>query len=211
MKDPQISDPFKVFSPSNIYLAPVFQRLYVWLADDWKGLFEEVIESSGESPEFVGAIVLRDLGKLKGTFSPHIYLMIDGQQRLTTLYLALVALSQIAREAGRANDASAITENFLLLSRTPEYNGRPKLVPTLQDRRWLWEILRTAQPSVKWDFTSHPAEEGPAKSSLLQEQWERILSDLRAHVLKDGTLVDETFQRLLEPGHRRFLEDKYGI
>lgn len=209
MKEPRISTPTEVFSPSNIYLAPVFQRMYVWQEKDWNSLLEELEESTKDAQEFVGAIVLRDLGKPKGTVSPNTYLIIDGQQRLTTLYLLLAALSQVAREGGNGDMATYILENFLALTRTPGFRGRPKLVPTLQDRYWMREILRAAQPGYEWDWNSHLPESNPPSGSLLYDQWHRILAYCRASTLSpDGTLNDVAFQLCLSRAQEglRFIE-----
>ena len=64
---------------SQFYKVADFQRDYVWEEDDIAQLANDIIDSMSENQEkyFLGAIVLTD-GDGK-------YLIVDGQQRITTL------------------------------------------------------------------------------------------------------------------------------
>ncbi len=71
---------------SQFYKVADFQRDYVWEEDDIAQLANDIIDSMSENQEkyFLGAIVLTD-GDGK-------YLIVDGQQRITTLTIFIAAL-----------------------------------------------------------------------------------------------------------------------
>ena len=67
------------------YQVPVFQRDYSWKNDNWTDLWEDIkiLLNTGKD-HYMGAIVLQKMGEKQ-------FLVIDGQQRLTTLSLLVLA------------------------------------------------------------------------------------------------------------------------
>jgi hypothetical protein len=199
MKQPDIDTPNSLFEASARYKAPVYQRFYVWGRLELTTLRDDIDTADEEYGQFLGAIVLKDLGRTKGPTSPSNYLMIDGQQRLTTLYLVLLALAHIARSKGDEPTSDFICRNYLAEIKSPQFNGWPKLVPTLQDRHVLWALLEEYAPSIEWNFSADPSEAKPRERTKLLAQWRRILS-LYSQDLIDtsGDLQTETLSRLLK-------------
>lgn len=80
------------------YRVPLFQRTYSWRSGHWRTLWNDIIETYAmtDAPRhFLGSIVSKSLpGKAEG-IAP--FLVIDGQQRLTTLTILLAALRDVAR------------------------------------------------------------------------------------------------------------------
>lgn len=73
-----------------VFEIPRNQRRYVWKKSNWQDLFEDVLFSISENkPHFVGSLVLEEIGKKDGL---SFYTIIDGQQRITTITLFLVAI-----------------------------------------------------------------------------------------------------------------------
>lgn len=84
------------------YVAPSFQRPYGWLKDGCEQLCGRVIDTGGTA-QFMGALVSMDLGQLQdGT---HKRLLIDGNQRLTTVLTAIIAVRD--RLAAKAPELAA--------------------------------------------------------------------------------------------------------
>jgi uncharacterized protein DUF262/uncharacterized protein DUF1524 len=87
----------------GVVLIPFFQRQYVWGLENWKDLFEDLADTS--RTHFLGSLILKQMKK--GSGDPNSVLVIDGQQRLTTLSLLLKALHDTlpdsVREAARAS------------------------------------------------------------------------------------------------------------
>jgi hypothetical protein len=143
-----------VFKTDVRFLVPMYQRPYVWkrerqwepLWEDAKALAERLLlerqlptiegEPGPEErtpPHFLGAVVLDDGGKELGTTDKR--LVIDGQQRLTTLQLLLAAVAEIAAANGETKSAAQVRkliENGDEVVELPE--DRWKVWPTNYDR-----------------------------------------------------------------------------
>lgn len=78
----------KFLENSAFITVPFFQRRYVWDMDNWRDLLEDL--SDMKRSHFLGSLILKQLRKNAG--DPDNILVIDGQQRLTTLSLLLKAL-----------------------------------------------------------------------------------------------------------------------
>ncbi len=93
---------------SNQFVIPFFQRSYVWQADSWGELWENILEEYKElksgnqtSEHFIGTVIIKQkdserVGSLE-------YDLIDGQQRLTTICLLLRAFYDVAEDQNLKN------------------------------------------------------------------------------------------------------------
>ena len=105
--DARIVDLYTMFEPSISYRIPQFQRPYAWGKDgQWKPLWDDIRavavrclnEKKDEKkirPHFMGAIVLQQQNSNSGEVAKRI--VVDGQQRLTTLQLLIKAVEQAFR------------------------------------------------------------------------------------------------------------------
>lgn len=85
-----------------VFDIPRNQRRYVWKKSSWQDLFEDVLFSiTEEKPHFIGSIVLKKGSKKDGL---SYYTIIDGQQRLTTITLFLVAIMKHFHENDMMDD-----------------------------------------------------------------------------------------------------------
>ncbi len=76
---------FGFMSQEYLIEIPFFQRAYVWKKEQWEQLFEDLKDSYENKREhFLGSIVLKQLHSNAGEGSKRS--LIDGQQRLTTLF-----------------------------------------------------------------------------------------------------------------------------
>lgn len=91
----------KVFSTGGDvhYALPHFQREYAWEKENWKTLLDDVLGvykmySEKAPPEhFLGTLVVINDGVQRGVIP--VFRLVDGQQRLTTISLMLIALGRI--------------------------------------------------------------------------------------------------------------------
>ena len=82
----------------------MFQRLYVWQeTPQWATLWEDVaekanlqIEGTASTPHYLGALIIEGV-RPNSPREVKRFLIIDGQQRLTTLQLLLCAFRDLAR------------------------------------------------------------------------------------------------------------------
>lgn len=86
---------------SKQFIVPVFQRDYRWEENQWDQLWSDIQRggSRGANDEhFLGSIVSTELGRGTSVFNR--WLVIDGQQRLATMTLLLIALRDHIRDNG---------------------------------------------------------------------------------------------------------------
>ena len=91
LKESSIADLF--FSAERrVFEVPIYQRNYGWGTDEITALVQDTYDAflAGKSAYFIGTLVTFHKGK-------RVYEVIDGQQRLTTIYLVLRALGEQPR------------------------------------------------------------------------------------------------------------------
>ena len=86
-----------------VFDIPRNQRRYVWTENNWKELLEVVVFSCRKdvAPHFIGRSVVENRGKKDGI---DYYTIIDGQQRITTIVIALIAIMKLLVEYGMDDD-----------------------------------------------------------------------------------------------------------
>lgn len=85
-----------------VFDIPRNQRRYVWKKENWDELFEDLTFSIAQGkPHFIGSIVLDGDCKKDGL---SYYTIIDGQQRLTTITLLLLAIMKLFHENEMTDD-----------------------------------------------------------------------------------------------------------
>ncbi|MGY2236394.1 DUF262 domain-containing protein [Pseudomonas gingeri] len=173
MKNPDKISVHETFDGSVRYSAPVYQRYYVWGNEPLQALLEDIENAGDENPEqFIGATVVQDFGKKGGSQSPNEYLMIDGQQRLTTIYLLICGLVWAYLKGRKAEDAQTLAQTYLSFS-AGRHAGMPKLLPTVQDRRQLFDILQEEITCIEWNFKEEGVDEHSTRRGI-SSQWENI-------------------------------------
>lgn len=134
-----------LFSPDQ-YLIPFFQRQYSWQRKHWKTLWDDIMnlleEESVKRAHFLGPLVCTPTAKFPGDIAG--YQLIDGQQRLTTLTVLLVALRDLARER-EAADLSAEIEETYLIHKFKDGLQRYKVIPRIGDREVLISLIQPTE------------------------------------------------------------------
>ena len=78
------------------YLIPKYQREYSWNKDQWSALFNDLMEEDALAGHFLGTIIGVD--KTEAVLGRRALEVVDGQQRITTVTLLLVAIySELAK------------------------------------------------------------------------------------------------------------------
>lgn len=83
----------KIMNGASQFVIPVFQRDYSWTEENCRQLWKDILliaEARGERGHFIGSVVYIQSGDSNAGFSR--WLLIDGQQRMTTLTLLMAAL-----------------------------------------------------------------------------------------------------------------------
>ena len=123
------------------YVIPVYQRKYAWKNDNCRQLYEDLkkIVRDNRSSHFFGSIV----SSVVGNGSKTEYHIIDGQQRLTTVSLLLLAIRNLIykRRVIAQEDKldEQIAQRFLIAPWAKE-DDRIKLRPVKSDRDALTKL-----------------------------------------------------------------------
>lgn len=132
-------------SSATRYEIPLYQRTYDWKRAQFEKLWEDIkdlAESKSTDPtaeHFLGTLVLDSGHQMP---SDRTYLVVDGQQRLTTLTMLLAAMRDVYKENfPDASDAAEIEENVLVHRHKTTHPERFRLWPTQADREIFVEII----------------------------------------------------------------------
>lgn len=102
----------KLLSGERIYNVPSYQRSYSWGNKQWHSLWSD-LTSVPASEQFFGFIVLAE-GESKS--SADSYVIVEGQQRFTTILILLAALRDRYVNADQKQRAETITQTYLHIS-----------------------------------------------------------------------------------------------
>ena len=102
------------------FIIPIYQRTYSWTLAQCNQLWNDIVRvaTNNDIPgHFVGSIVYIQKGIYQSTAIPQL-LVIDGQQRLTTLSILLAALGKAIRKSKQDLKISEkkIQNYYLLIS-----------------------------------------------------------------------------------------------
>ena len=123
---------------SKQYQVPLYQRTYSWTKPQLARLWEDILQLGADRVErpglthFIGSLVLAP-SPANGPAGVAEYLVVDGQQRLTTLSILLCAIRDHRAKTESAEHRQRIDQLFL----TNPWKGeqhRLKLLPTQADR-----------------------------------------------------------------------------
>ncbi|GAA1434492.1 DUF262 domain-containing protein [Streptomyces thermospinosisporus] len=128
----------KLIQGDKQFQVPLYQRTYSWGREQLQRLWEDVGELveqhlAGETaaPHFLGSVVLAP-GQLQAGGVQR-WLVVDGQQRLTTLMLAFAALRDHLKEMGDTRGVDRVHRQ-ILVNEFHEGADHYRLLPTQADR-----------------------------------------------------------------------------
>jgi len=122
------------------FAIPPFQRPYTWKKkhlDQLKIDIDGVVDNE-ESVHFMGAII-DDARQGQGATDIKTYEVIDGQQRITTVYILLCAAVSVYLKIEQIDDALDLAERYIFLRRRNQLHT--KVVPSMTDRQDMNVIL----------------------------------------------------------------------
>ncbi|GAA9862177.1 DUF262 and DUF1524 domain-containing protein [Helicobacter pylori] len=134
----------------NQLVIPIYQRLYSWDKEQCKQLWDDIIEIGGNDKmdgHFIGSI-LYVLDRI--THSNNVLLIIDGQQRLTTITLLLTALRDHLSDEVKRKEI----ENDYLINSDEKGDKKFRLILSESDRDTLLSLIdkdkrKPSEPSSK--------------------------------------------------------------
>lgn len=153
------------------YIIPLFQRTYSWTAKEWDILWKDLVElSEMDNPRthFIGSIVnMPTVSVPEGVAK---YLLIDGQQRITTIFILLTLLRNKAHESHSQRFADEIN-NTLLVNPFKDGLDYFKLMPTQVDRKPYIDLINGKKDEAENQLTKcYAFFENKLKQSVLDPE-----------------------------------------
>ena len=127
------------------------------------------------------------------------FLILDGQQRIATLYLTLLAIALEWQQQGFPNNATAIAETFLKSVRTTT-KGKPRFFPTIPDTPEFVSLCRRLK--ADWDVPTG----GNFRAGRMSAALDRAQSEVRLRCETDAGFDGEALRAL-----ERTLVDKVEV
>ncbi len=126
------------------FVIPIYQRTYSWTLQQCQQLWNDIIKVAQEqtiSGHFLGSVVYIEHGLYQVTSLPKL-LVIDGQQRLTTISLLLKALGQaVENSEDKAKITSQRINNYFLLNQEEDQEDKYKLLLTKSDKETFIRLI----------------------------------------------------------------------
>lgn len=172
------------------YVIPLFQRPYSWESPQWTTLWQdlaELCEEENPRSHFIGSIVTMPSKSVPEGVTK--YILIDGQQRLTTLLVLLAVIRDKARK--QAGNLADKIEDLLLKNRHQEGKDVYKLLPTQVDRPAFCAVMDGAEPSTGAPITA--AYEFYERRLRLNPEieLERLYNVIRNHLILVSIVLDK--------------------
>lgn len=187
----------------NQFVIPVYQRNYDWGDEQCRQLLND-IKTSGESKKyhFIGSFVHIAAKEEYNVVDVKEIVIIDGQQRLTTLTLIFLALYRFYNESAVED---AVEKASLILTRYIRQDGKlPKLLSSEENNKIL-EKLSDINKDIDKDFDEQE------KKTNIYKNFKLIMKEINNENI--STLVDEGMKRLIvvEIGLDRANDDQQMI
>lgn len=137
---------FEILNGYRQFIIPVYQRTYSWELSHCEKLWKDIVnmQKGKRNSHFVGSIV--NVAEQVMPTGVQKFMIIDGQQRMTTLTLLLIALRNYALEHPEDTTINAPMITDMCLKNTYQQgDDRYKLLLTQSDRQTLLQLIEGIQ------------------------------------------------------------------
>lgn len=135
-----------IASPGSRFVVPVFQRSYSWDQENCAQLWEDIIAAgrSNGLPHFTGSVLWMQQGTMPASGVTPL-MIIDGQQRITTITLIFIALARYAKNHQDTKDPllfsfEEIWDRGYLVDKYKTGDDHYKLLLSQDDRKTLMSL-----------------------------------------------------------------------
>ncbi len=126
------------------FIIPIYQRTYSWTLKQCQQLWHDITRAAADetvSGHFIGSVVYIERGLYQSTPVTQL-LVIDGQQRLTTLSILLAALGKAIEASGDKLEISRKQiKNYYLFNNDEEGEARYKLLLSQSDKETFIRLI----------------------------------------------------------------------
>ena len=172
---------------------PFFQRGYVWNIENWDDILSDLLDF--EKSHFLGSLILKQLEKQTG--KPKEVLVIDGQQRLTTLSILVQTLYNSFDADTQKNCESSIKNNLFFKKNQTGKDFFVKIEHSKIDKKYFQKVIKGEVTKGEYDaiVVENPATKTTSKSNKVLQCF-KYFSDKLNDISIDKR--SELFNRLLD-------------
>ena len=169
---------YTIMNGSKQFIIPVYQRLYSWDIDQCSTLWNDIVslEKEGKTSHFVGSIV--NIAETAMPTGVQRFMIIDGQQRLTTLTLMMIALrNYVENHPGETDLKPSKIMHVFLKNEDETGEDQYKLLLTQADKDTLISLI----------------EEKPMPdhhSIRIKENYEYFVHQIESMIIKPNQVYD---------------------
>jgi hypothetical protein len=207
----------KLLQGSKVFLVPNFQRRYSWRRVEWEQLWDDLVRECRRPHDaqaqslvghFLGSVVLHPAPGGASVLMKH--LVVDGQQRLTTVLVLIAAIRDVG-EALQVEGWNPDEYNVKYLVNAYDEQYPDRLVPTKLDRKAYVKTVRARIPTEgigqAYSFFAKKIREAVTSSDESARLPLKLIADtLLLHMLvveintTPGDSVNNIFNRLNSKG-----------
>jgi len=141
---------------SKWFRIPEYQRPYVWSNDQISELLDDVMQARNSNPEsqyFLGSMVLRKKEKEDGSTKYIEYDLLDGQQRLTTLFLITAVIRDLTPASNTSRLKTCDDTIFQMVNTDDNIPERLRIVFDIRDqvKEFINEFVKEKGGTAKVD------------------------------------------------------------
>jgi hypothetical protein len=177
---------------------PLFQRGYAWGSKQFERFREEVERSVDidDRTQFLGAVVA--VKRSTGINNPNEFEIVDGQQRMITIYLAVLAASYVLAENQNSDKAALLAKRYLFHADLSGANTKifPSRIDSAEfDELWTHVLSqKDFHKSLNGSYPRPPQASGSVnKTPQIRKQFDRCVRWLRRVAKADGVARVESY------------------
>jgi len=175
-------------TPTVQFVIPVYQRNYDWTTHQCGDLLRDIIsvEQDNRGTHFIGSIVFIHEGTYS-TSEVKELVIIDGQQRLTTINILYVALYRFAKEKNMSQQAEMLYNMFLTNQYVQHESSKLKLKQTDNNAIAFKAILNGTENELE-KYSNVKENYSYFKSQITEENFTTILNGLKRLIFVEISL-----------------------
>ncbi len=172
---------------------PFFQRGYVWNVENWEDILTDLLDF--EKSHFLGSLILKQLEKQSG--KPKEVLVIDGQQRLTTLSILIRALYNNFDVETQKNCEQSIKNYLFFKKYQTDKDFLVKIEHSKIDKKYYQKIIKDEITQFEYDaiIIENQSVKTTSKSNRVLQSY-KYFSERLKEIKVENRL--ELFNRLLD-------------
>ena len=190
----------KFFKADRIIKIPVYQRGFKWNVKSINSVLEDVYTTATTDDEihFLGPFIT--VPREREVDDAEIFEIVDGQQRLTTVFLIYLNLMVLYAENNELNKARSILKKYIIVNTDDEdelekIESNVKIHPTFEDRSRfnlvMKNLIHSKNKKIKKIFDGATikllADDGPKTKAGIFKQNKNVYEKLRLYVDTSGS------------------------